>query len=232
MSEAELDFSSDEADAEEEYDDDKVMAADIDHALTEMHAASTVSATASVAAASESANASTGILVIVETSAMTMEEGMHTIPLPLRPHSCSAVEKRPLRSSPLPLLVLNKPGSRNVIGGGVGRMTSPRPPPSAAYLIVLLAMRHHYASGRRSRPYSGAASKGYSLMGYPMWQRTSALKSVAWVAPLDEDAGDIRDTEMIREQEEETGRVFLSSLILRSSMRSLLGLNSVLPIQW
>ena len=169
MSEAELDFSSDEADAEEEYDDDEVMAADIDHALTEMHAASAVSATASIAAASESANASTGILVIVKTSAMTMEEGMHTIPLLLHPHSCSAVEKRTLRSSPLPLSVLNKPGSRNIIGGGVGRMTSPRLPPSAVYLIVLLAMRHHYALGRRSRPYSGAASKGYSLMGYLMW---------------------------------------------------------------
>ena len=58
------------------------------------------------------------------------------------------------------------------------------------------------------------------------------MKSVVWVAPLDEDAGDIRDTEMIQEQEEETGCVFLLSLILCSSMWSLLGLNSVLSIQW
>jgi len=206
VSEAELDVVFDEADAEEEEEDDETMAAEIDRALAEMHAAAAVSASSpsgAAAPAAETANPSQGTPVVVdtETSVPPMEEGMHALPPPPRSRPCP-VEKRPLRSSPSPPLELNKPGSRNV--GIGGRTTSPSPPPSTAYMIALLTMRHRYASGRRSVSGSGAASKGSSSIGYPTWRRSSALKSVAWVAPLDEDEqeGGV-GMGTIQEQEEE-----------------------------
>ena len=80
-----------------------------------MHAASAVSASASV---TENPNPT---LVLPETSATPMEEGIHALPPPSRPRP-PAMEKRPLRSSPPPPLVLNKPHLRNICGGGT---TSP-----------------------------------------------------------------------------------------------------------
>ena len=209
VSEAELDVVFDEMEEEEEGEDDETMAAEIDRALAEMHAAS--AATASAAA--ENANQGTGTTtsVVVEPSAAPpMEEGMHALPPPPRPRP---VEKRPVRSSPSPPLELNKLGSRSVLGG---RTTSPSPPPSASYMIALLTMRHRYAS-RRSGSGSAAASKGYPSTGYPTWRRSSALKSVAWVAPLDEDEDQEGQSavgmEMIREQEEEDEEMDVDSVV-------------------
>jgi len=192
VSEAELDVVFDEVEEDEEGEDDETMAAEIDRALAEMHAAS-------AAAAAEKPNKAEAMAV--ETSASPTEEGMHALPPPPRPRSCTGpVEKRPLRSSPSPPLELNKSAPRNVIGG---RTTSPSPPPSASYMIALLTMRHRYASRR-----SAAASKGYPSVGYPTWRRSSALKSVAWVARLDEEdeegqSANGNGMEVIREQEEE-----------------------------
>jgi hypothetical protein len=194
VSEAELDVVFDEMEEDGEGEDDETMAAEIDRALAEMHAAS-------ASASAEKPNE--GGSVVVEASPSPTEEGMHALPPPPRPRP---VEKRPLRSSPSPPLELNKSASRNVISGG--RTTSPSPPPSASYMIALLTMRHRYAS-RRSGSGSVAASKGY-----PIWRRSSALKSVAWVAPLDEDEEEGQSAmgmEMI--QEEEDGEMDVDSVV-------------------
>ena len=88
MSEAEFDVAFDESDDDDE--DDETIAAEIDHALAEMHAASAVSASASV---TENPNPT---LVLAKTSATPKEEGIHALPPPSRPHPCPAMEKCPL----------------------------------------------------------------------------------------------------------------------------------------
>lgn len=193
VSESELDVVFDEAAEEENDEDDETMAAEIDRALAEMHAAT--------AAAAAVENASKGTLVVVESDATPMQEGMHALPPPPRPR---ATEKRPVRSSPSPPL-------RNVNVNLSGGRTSPSPPPSVSYMIALLTMRHRYASRRSG---NGAGPKVHSSMGYPMWKRSSKLKSVAWVAtPLNEDEESENGMGTIQEQEEEDGEIDVDSVV-------------------
>jgi hypothetical protein len=199
VSEADLDVVFDEA----EEEDDETMAAEIDRALAEMHAAA--------GAATEDERKAEAIVVEAENeNTTTMEGGMHALPPPPRPPPrpyvpLPTVEKRPIRSSPSPPLVLKGKssafGSRNV-GTNAGGRTSPSPPPSVSYMIALLTMRHRYASRRRSS--AGSPSSG---MGYPTWKKGSALKSVAWAAAAEEDVdgdmGGMNGMGTIVEQEEE-----------------------------
>ena len=179
VSEVERNVAFDESDDEEEGDE--TMAAEIDCALAKMHAASAVAASASAA---KNRNPT---LVLAETSATPKEEGMHALPLLPCPRPCPAVEERPLRSSPSPL-VLNIPASRNVSGG---RTTSSSPPPSAAYMIAVLTMWHRYASGRCWLWEWHCLERVFS---HGVRDVAEEQCSVARVAPLDEDTGDADDS--------------------------------------